>query len=359
MRHAASATPEGRVPTPRTCMRCLHAGELLTVIAALFGLALPMQTAAEPGVASAASAAAPLDKALVARILTLDPERISERDVREVLSRAPAPRIIALSGSVAIVTMEPFAQFLFAMGYPEERIRNPRDGSFAYSSYGSSTVLAGELAWHYERDGMVPLLIGHSQGGMLVLKTLHELSGAFGDTIPVVDPRTGETLPRSTIVDPSDGTVRPVVGLRVPYAAALATGKLPRLLLGQWTMLAKLRDVPDTVGEFTGFVIEWDPIAGTFPGAEPYAASGTAVVRNVTLPASYSHIGLPRTEHLAAHPMTRAWIEAYAPHADAVVPPGDAELDNTNILHAADIWHSVKKHWCLEAQRLARAQADR
>jgi hypothetical protein len=274
-----------------------------------------------------------------------------------VLSRAPAPRIIALSGSVALVTMEAFARFLVAMGYPEERIRNPRDGSYAYSSFGSSTALAGELAWYYERDGMVPLLIGHSQGGMLALRTLHELSGAFGDALSVVDPMTGETLPRATIVDPADGTVRPVVGLRVPYAAALATGKLPRLLLGQWAMLAKLRDVPDTVGEFTGFVIEWDPIAGTFPGAEPYAASGTAVVRNVTLPASYSHIGLPRTAHLAANPVTRAWIEAYAP--GAVAPLADPGIDNTNILHAADIWHSVKKQWCLAAQRLTRARNGR
>ena len=51
-----------------------------------------------------------------------------EQDVREVLAHVPAPRIIALHGSVPIMTMAPFAEFLIAMGYPAERLRNPRDG---------------------------------------------------------------------------------------------------------------------------------------------------------------------------------------------------------------------------------------
>ncbi len=301
----------------------------------------------------------PAGDALVAQILALDPTRISERDVSAVLARGPAPRIIVISGSLPLVTMEPFARFLVAMGYPEPCIRDPANGAWSYSSYGSSTDLAGTLAWYYEHDGMMPMLIGHSQGGMLVLRTLHELAGAFGATIPVRNPLTGETLARTEIVDPLDGQLRPVIGLRIPYAAALATGKLPRLLLGQWTMLARLREVPDTVNEFTGFLIDWDPIAGTFPGAEPYAASGTATVRTVTLPASYSHIGLPRTLHLATNPVTRAWIDAYLPGAPVPLPDGEPGVDTTNLLHAADIWYSVKKHWCLEAQRLLRSRIAR
>jgi hypothetical protein len=326
----------------------------------LFALAQRAIAASEPVAAPAgAHANAPAGPAPATRIGSLDCSCITARDVRDVLSRVPAPRIIALSGSLTLVTMEPFARFLVAMGYPEERIRNPADGAWSYESSASSTALAGALAWHYERDGIMPMLIGHSQGGMLVLRTLYELAGAFGDTIPVWNPLTGETLPRSTIVDPADGTERPVVGLKVGYAAALATGKLPRLLLGQWTMLAKLRSVPDTVDEFTGLSIEWDPIAGTFPGAEPYATSGSAVVRNVTLPASYSHIGLPRTEHLAANVITRAWVDAYAPGSGAAALPDAAAVDRTNILHAADIWFSVKKRWCLEAQRLTHAANKR
>jgi hypothetical protein len=297
---------------------------------------------------------APIDRATAERIQALNPERITDREVRDVLAHAPAPRIILLQGSLAPVTMQPFAEFLIAMGYPEERIRNP-DGTFSTSSFGSSATLAGTLAWYYERDGMMPMLIGHSQGGMLVIRTLHELAGAFADTIPVWDPTLDAAQSRSTITDPYSGAQRPVIGLKVSYASAIATGKLPRVLLGQWSILPLLRKIPDTVADFTGFFIEWDAIAGTFPWSEPYQATGSASVRNVTLPASYVHIDLPRTQHLAANEATRAWINGYTPGTDLATAPSAAGVDMTNLLHAADIWYSVKKHWCLEAQHLLRA----
>jgi len=277
-------------------------------------------------------------------------DSLSPRDIKDVLANAPAPRIIAISGSFNAVSMDPFARFLVAMGYPAERIRNPADGKWSYSSATSSATLAGMIAWHYERDGMMPVMIGYSGGGMLAVRTLHELAGAFASRVAVVDALTGEALPRDTIVDPRSGRERPVLGLKIPYACALATGLLPRFMLGQWTMLGKLHDIPDTVDEFTGFAIEWDMIAGTFPGATPYRASGTARVRNVTLPAIYVHVDLPRTEHLATNPVTRAWIDNYRP--DAAAPLPDA-VDTTNLLHAADIWHSVVTHWCREAKRPA------
>lgn len=274
-----------------------------------------------------------------------------------MLALSPAPRIVVISGSFDLVTMDSFARFLVAMGYPAERIRNPADGAWSYRSSSSSAELAGMIAWHYERDGMVPLLIGYSGGGMLAVRTLHELAGAFASHVTVVDASTGEALSRDTIVDPASGHDRPAVGLKVPYACALATGSLPRLILGQWTMLGKLHDIPDTVEEFTGFVIEWDPIAGTFPGSTPYAATGSAHVRNVTLPASYRHLDLPRTEQLAANPVTRAWIDAYRP--GAARPALGSHLDTANLLHAADIWYSVARNWCREATRVTRSGEHR
>jgi hypothetical protein len=168
----------------------------------------------------------------------------------------------------------------------------------------------------------------------------------------VWNPLTGESLHRTSITDPSDGRARPVVGLKVPFAAALATGKLPRLLLGQWTMLGKLRSIPDSVEEFTGFTILWDPIAGTFPGGEPYHATGTAEVRNVDLPAATSHIGLPDAKELATRATTRAWIDRYRPGEPS--PPDVEGIDKGTLVVAADVWFSVKKHWCLEAQRVIR-----
>lgn len=297
-----------------------------------------------------------VDAGLARQILALSPEHITARDVREILARAPAPRIVLLQGSVAAVTMRPFAEFLIAMGFPADRLRRPQDGALTYASSGSSEELAGTLAWHFEADGMMPLLIGHSQGGMLAIRTLHELAGAFHDSVPVWNPIADNAETRDTIVDPLTGQPRAVVGLQVPYVAALATGKLPRLVLGQWSMLAKLRSIPDTVEEFTGFALEWDLIAGQFPGAEPYRAVGSARVRNVTLPEGYSHIALPRAQHLAAHPRTRGWIDEYVPGPALATLPDTEEVDSTNLLHAADIWYSVKKHWCLAAQRLILAR---
>ena len=223
-----------------------------------------------------------------------------------------------------------------------------------------SEQLAGMLGWYYERDGMVPMLIGHSQGGMIVIKTLYDLADVSPEhPIPVWNPLTDQAEARTTLQDPVSGRRRPVRGLRVPYATAIATGKLFRVLLGQWDMLGKLRAIPDSVEEFTGFLIEWDPLAGTFGNAEPYHATGSARVRTVALPADYSHIGIPVTLHLARNRATRRWINAYQPTSDRPATPGNLHADTTNILHAADIWYSIKKHWCIEAQRLIRVRRTR
>lgn len=318
-------------------LRALRACAPLVVATAAFSGA---------GMVAPAFAATPVPAAL-------DCERLTAADTA-ALAALPAPRIVNLQGSVPIVTMEPFAHFLIAMGYPETSLRDPRDGSLSESSYESSRTLAGELAWYYESTGMRPMLVGHSQGGMLVVRTLHELAGAFASEVQVVDPTTGEALARTTIVDPYTREARPVVGLHVAFAAAIATGTLPRILLGQWSMIPKLRQIPDSTLEFTGFAIAFDPIAGNLGTAEPYLPTGHAAVRNVMLPAAYSHIGAPITEHLALQPDTRAWIDAWQPGTP--LPSPAAASDTRNLLHAADLWHSIRRHWCLEGQRRLRAE---
>ncbi|MCC7326231.1 MAG: hypothetical protein IT521_05445 [Burkholderiales bacterium] len=281
----------------------------------------------------------------------LDCEDLSGPDAAQALSALPAPRVVLLHGSMPIVNMESFAHFLIGMGYPEAALRDPQDGVLSRSSFGSSVELAGALAWHYERDGMRPMLIGHSQGGMLVIRALHELAGGFQDSIPVFDPGRGAALDRTTIRDPYTHQERPVVGVQVAFAAAIATGTLPRILLGQWSMIPLLRRIPDTTLEFTGFTIAWDPLAGNLGSAEPYAADGRAVVRNVLLPSTYSHIGAPITEHLAAQAATRAWIDTWRPDAAPGPEPDAANDDLRNLVLAADLWFSIRRHWCLEGQR--------
>jgi hypothetical protein len=296
-----------------------------------------------------------LDRETEDRILALVPEKISDSEVQSVLALAPAPRIIDLQGVAGLVTMAPFAEFLIAMGYPEERIRNPRDGALSYNSSGDSAQLAGTLAWYYEREGTMPMLIGHSQGGMMAVRVLYELAGDFGHPLFVWNPVRDEAEQRTSIIDPLSGRERSIVGLHVPYAAAIATGTLPRIWLGQWDMVQRLHKIPNTVTEFVAYSLDWDLLAGNFGRAEPYRAIGDAQVRNITVPWSAGHTGVVFAKPLAVNPITRAWINDYVPSPEPATLPKDAGVDLANLVLAADIWYSVKKHWCLEAQRLIRA----
>ena len=98
---------------------------------------------------------------------------------------------------------------------------------------------------------------------------------------------------------PLTGEDRPVVGLRLPFAAAIATGRLPRVLRGQFALAARLRDVPDSAESFAGFAIPYDPIAGTLAGDEdPYRPLGRARVRNVVLDAPLGPLGVIRTRNV-------------------------------------------------------------
>jgi hypothetical protein len=301
-----------------------------------------------------------LDRALEERILALDPEHISDYDVRSTLAAGPTPKIILLHASVypVYLIMTSFATFLEGMGYPGAKLRDPVDGAYSQSPYGSSERLAGEIAWYYERDGVRPLIIGHSQGGMQAIKVLYRLAGAFDPKVAVWNAATDKPEKRFSIIDPLDGAERPVVGVSVAYAAAVGAGGAAFLLPNQWDMFFRLRTIPDTVDEFTGFAIQGDMVAWTFPGmsdASQYRRGGVAKVRNVVLPITYNHIMVPITHTLAADAKTRDWINAYMPgNTDESTAP--AGVSGYNILWAADVWFSIKKHWCLEAQRLVRAK---
>jgi len=69
----------------------------------------------------------------------------------------------------------------------------------------------------------------------------------------------------------------------------------------------------------------------------------------VRLSPQVSHLRAFEVDGYAEQPQVRAWIEAYRPGSDA--PPPDAPgLDLSNLHHAADLWHSLKKHWALQAR---------
>ena len=177
-----------------------------------------------------------------------------------------APHIVLLQGSLGIVTMAPFGEFLEGMGYPAAALADPRTGEMTTDSDLDGRTLAGMLAWQYERDGVRPVIVGHSKGGGVVIDTLRALAGAYGNDLALVDPRTLEPEARTHFLDPVTGETRRVVDLTLPLASAIATGRLPRILRGQFELAGVLRDVPDSADRFVGFMIPYDPIAVTFAG---------------------------------------------------------------------------------------------
>jgi len=347
-----------RVASPRTPAWALVAAVVLAGCAA--SPRFPSHPIEPRAGEFAALGAQRIERDLGDRILALDPDRVSADDVAQVLAKAPAPRIMLIHGGVypVYLAMSSFGAFLAGMGYPETRIRDPGNGDWSYSPYAYTPRLAGIVAWQYEQDAMRPMIVGHSQGGLYVVKVLKELDGAYRSSLAVWNPLTDAAEARDTIVDPFSGATRPAIGVAASYASSLGAGGWSLVLPNQWDDFRTLRTIPDTVVEFTGFDIEFDPFALTFPGtalANPYVAAGTAKVRNVALPEDTSHVLAPVTADLVLDPRVRAWIEDYVPGraAGAADPPESAR---GSTIWAADVWHSIKRHWALELQRVVRAQ---
>ena len=293
------------------------------------------------------------------RILALNPERVSDYDVRHTLAGAPAPHIINIHGGIATVIprLASFSRLLSGLGYPEKATRNPGNGDYTISCYEDAEMFAGIIAWYYEHEGMQPMIIGHSQGAMQAVKTLQLLAGQTAKQLTVWSPLTFKPEERIEITDPLTLKKRPVVGLNVSYIAALGGGGATRALPNQWDMMFSLRSIPDTVEEFTGFYLGIDFLGGDYLGFGPsnhYRALGRAKVRNVQLPTSYSHGRTPDLERLLSNPGAIEWINGYAPSSQPADPDGIGDVKG--IIFGADVWKSVKRHWVIELQRLIRAR---
>jgi len=324
--------------------------------ALLAALLLAACTSLPPPAADSPTSTAALDPALRERLLQIDPEQVSDEQVRQVLARGPTPRIVNLHGGIFPVhlVMESFSRFLVDMGYPEARLRHPGHGRLSHSPYESSLEIAGLLAWYYEQDGLMPMMVGHSQGGIQLVKVLYLLAGQGPAEIAVWNPLTGQAEPRTQIVDPYSGRPRPVVGLKIRYAAVVGSGGAALLLPNQWEMVGRLQAIPDSVGSFDGFALQVDLIAWDVPGSQAgYRPLGTAQVRNVRLPDSSSHVMVAALAPLASDPAVRAWINAYRPGRPPGPPP-PTEVPLENLVFAAEVWHGLKKHWVLEAQHALR-----
>ena len=286
------------------------------------------------------------------------PERISERDVREVLSQAPAPRIINLQGSVPLVTMAPFAEFLAAMGYPKERLRNPDDGSLTYSSYVDAAAPRRQpgvvlRARRHDADAHRPQpgRHGRDQGAARTGRRLRSIAAGVGSAA-----RGGRGAHRHR--RPAER--RAATGGR---AAALPTwpcwppASCRACCSASGRCSARLREIPDTVAEFTGFSLQWDLDRRQFRQRRAVSGPrlGARAQRDAAGEREPSHAAAG--EGAGARPGDAALDRPLQPRTATrqrcrPIP----RLDLANLLHAADIWYSVKKHWCLEAQQLIRAR---
>lgn len=281
---------------------------------------------------AAAAPAAPLGAEARQRLLAIDPEHIGEQQLRELLALAPAPRVMLFQGSLG-ADMESFGAFLHAMGYPAQRLRNPATGRYSYSvrwdgcHCAECEVLAAGLDAQHRDEGMAPMLVGHSGGGVTVSRILQLLAAAEGAP-------------------------------RLPFAATLGTGALMRWVPGLPGCAAdvpQLGRVPASVRAFTGYRIAGDPFTALLGFGDYRAAEGgdaPARVRNVLLSSQVSHVRAFEVDGYAEQPQLRAWISSYQPGSDRPLPevPG---LDLSNLRHTADLWHSLKKHWALQAREWA------
>ena len=205
---------------------------------------------------------------------------------------------------------------------------------------------------------MRPILVGHSQGGIQAVKILLRARRARSEPTAPFNPLTGRYESRTTIVDPLTGRERPVVGLsrvlRVGGRRRRARAALPI----QWSMSDLMRTIPDTVDEFTGFsdrarFLRIGP-SGT-EGAEDLPARRQAPRAQRDAAGRVFHVFVPVTAQLAEDPAMRDWINAYVPDNEAARHRCRSP-DRATCSWAADVWHSIKRHWALEAQRLVRAK---
>jgi hypothetical protein len=215
------------------------------------------------------------------------------------------------------------------------------------------------IAWAYEHDGLRPMIVGHSQGGIQVVKVLHDLAGTFDTALPVWNPMTDSAERRAFIVDPYTRTPRPVIGIQVSYASVVGAGGPSVFLPNNWAMIRRLRTVPDTAVQFNGYFlgIDWFAMSLADVSADGFSSpSGKVLVRNVILPAGYLHVTVPVTHYLLDKPDLKRMVDEYRATTER---PDEATMPGTytdNFYYAADNWAAIKKHWVLEARRLVMAK---
>ncbi len=313
------------------------------------------------------------DRDLAKRILALDPDNISAADIKNTLSKGPAPWILPISPAFpGPVVFKDLFKFLVDMGYPAGRFGDPRDGGNSVSFLESSESIAGMLAWAYERDGMAPMMVGWSAGAIMTISVLHDLNKPVNkDLLRVVNGLTGEEEERNWIWEPYSGKRVPMIGSeRVSFAGVLTAGGLGRFTqFLRWDDRPPLRSVPDSVKDLIAFQAPNDMLGTDFTvmddlaAANEFKAMGKANVRTIIADDSYGHVNVIHCYLLSDNKKGREWANYYHPDGTS----GVKDFRNTTKfeliegkqnLWCGEFWYGVKKNWTLQAQRVARAVLD-
>ncbi len=133
----------------------------------------------------------PLDAAQEDRILALDPERVSEADVRDTLSHGPAPRIILMHGGIYPVhlAMASFGRFLARWATRRRRSATRRTAAGRTARTKAARMAPAWSRGTTSTTACRPMIVGHSQGGIQAVKILHELNGSFDAEVHPYDPQ--------------------------------------------------------------------------------------------------------------------------------------------------------------------------
>jgi len=198
------------------------------------------------------------------------------------------------------------------------------------------------------------MIVGHSQGGIQAVKVLYELAGVFHEQLPVWNPLTGKEEDRYTIIDPMTGLERSVVGLRVSYTTAVeqVDSRVSFPISGYGRKASQHSRYDGGVHRFChryGPARRRSPRIWTCEFIQP---NGIAKVRTVRLPLGYNHVTVPVTSHLAA-------VRRFAIGSTGMFRQRSPRWMSNSIKQrqhplAAEVWHSIKKHWVLELQQLIR-----
>ncbi len=308
------------------------------------------------------------DKDLAERILALDPNNITADDIKNTLSKGPAPWILAISPAFpGPMFFKDLFKFLVDMGYPSGRFGDPRDGDTSVSYLESSEKIAGMLTWAYERDGMSPMIVGWSAGAIMTISVLHDLNKPVNkDELKVVNGQTGEVEDRNWILEPYTGIKVPMTGSRVSLAGVLTAGGLARFTqFFRWDNRPPLRSVPDSVDELIAFhapndLLGTDFFAGDTAHANEFKAMGKAKVRTIIADSSYGHVNVIHCYLLSNNKEGKKWANSYRPEGTSGVKDFRKStkfklIEGKQNLWCGEFWHGVKKNWALQAQRVARA----